>query len=404
MDITDENEASDTNNGDIHDEKRKLCYSCNVHHRRTVLCTGDVHGNDFRMECIQTGRCNGHHHMMKSAIYYGKEDVRIEERDNPVCGDNDIIIKNRYASICGTDVAVYTHGPNTGHKITVGEEFGHEVVSEVAEVGKNVKDIAVGDIVYPYPLLATGDPRRAGTISGFSQYIRIPDCEIGKQIYKVSDKIPLKTAALIEPFTVGTRAARRSDPKPGEKAIVFGAGTIGIAAAMALKQIFGCAQVMLADVSAFRLEKAKKLDFPACNPAKQDVQKEMTKVFGEAHGLGRMTADADIFIDAAGAESVLDTFMKIGKIGSRFVAVAVSNALKQLDILHLTYAQKSIIGSGGYMPEDVRDVMSLMESGAYDIASIITHEFPLDEISRAIATAADTEHALNVIINHEKSL
>lgn len=45
---------------------------------------------------------------MKAAIYYGKEDVRIEERNAPVCGDNDIIIKNRYASICGTDVAVYT--------------------------------------------------------------------------------------------------------------------------------------------------------------------------------------------------------------------------------------------------------------------------------------------------------
>lgn len=340
---------------------------------------------------------------MKAAIYYGKEDVRIEERKNPVCGDNDIVIKNLYASICGTDVAVYTHGPNTGHKITVGEEFGHEVVSEVAEVGKNVKGIAVGDIVYPYPLLATGDPKRAGTIGGFSQYIRIPDCEIGKQVYKVSDKIPLKAAALIEPFTVGTRAARRSDPKHGEKAVVFGAGTIGIAAAMALKQIFGCDQVMLADVSEFRLEKAKELGFPVCDPAKQNVQEEMIKVFGEAHGLSGITADADIFIDAAGAESVLDTFMKTGKIGSRFVAVAVNNALKQLDILHLTYAQKSIIGSGGYMPEDVRDVMNLMKSKVYDIESIITHEFSLDEISQAIAAAADTEHALNVIINHEKT-
>lgn len=340
--------------------------------------------------------------IMKAAIYYGKEDVRIEELENPVCGDNDIVIKNLYASICGTDVAVYTHGPNTGHKITVGKEFGHEVVSQVAEVGKNVKDVKVGDIVYPYPLLATGDPKRAGTIGGFSQYILIPDCQVGRQIYKVSNKIPLKAAALIEPFTVGTRAARRSEPKAGENAIVFGAGTIGIAAAMALKQIFGCNKVMIADVSAFRRQKAEDLGFPVCDPAKQNVQEEMIKVFGEAHGLKGMTADADIFIDAAGAESVLDTFMEVGKIHSRFVAVAVNNALRQLDILHLTYAQKSIIGSGGYMPEDVRDVMSLMESGVYDIESIITHEFPPEEISKAIQTACDTESSLNVVIDHEK--
>lgn len=339
---------------------------------------------------------------MKAAIYYGQKDIRIEEIEKPVCGDNDIIVKNLYASICGTDAAVYTHGPNTGHKITVGGEFGHEVVCKVDEVGKNVKDIEVGDIVYPYPLLAKGDTKRAGTIGGFSEYIHIPNCEAGKQIYKVSDKIPLKTAALIEPFTVGTRAARRSDPKQGENAVVFGAGTIGIAAAMALKQIFKCGEVMIADVSDFRREKAKSLGFPVCDPSKPYVREEMTAVFGEAHSLSGMTANADIFIDAAGAESVLETFMEIGKIGSRFVAVAVNNALRQLDILHLTYAQKSIIGSGGYMPEDVRDVMKLMESGAYDIGSIITHEFPLSEISKAIETACNTEISLNVVIDHQK--
>lgn len=339
---------------------------------------------------------------MKAAIYYGKKDVRIEEIEKTVCGDNDIIVKNLYASICGTDVAVYTHGPNTGHKITVGGEFGHEVVCEVAEVGKNVKNIEVGDIVYPYPLLAKGDTRRAGTIGGFSEYIHIPNCEIGKQIYKVSGNIPIKTAALIEPFTVGTRAARRSAPNQGENAVVFGAGTIGIAAAMALKQIFNCGKVMIADISDFRLEKAKSFGFSVCNPAKQNVREQMTAVFGEAHSLSGMTANADIFIDAAGAESVLENFMQIGKIGSRFVAVAVNKALKQIDILHLTYAQKSIIGSGGYMPEDVRDVMRLMESGVYNIESIITHEFPLNKISEAIETAADTDISLNVIIDHMK--
>lgn len=97
---------------------------------------------------------------------------------------------------------------------------------------------------------------------------------------------------------------------------------------------------------------------------------------------------------------MLDTFMKAGKIGSRFVAVAVNKALREVDILHLTYAQKSIIGSGGYLPEDVRDVMAVMESGVYDIGSIITHTFPLRDIAHALETAVDTAHALNVVIDH----
>ena len=144
---------------------------------------------------------------MRAAVYYGQKDVRIEDLETPRAGDHDIVIRNLYASICGTDVAVYMHGPNTGHRITVGSEFGHEMVSEVVQVGKNVERIQVGDLVYPYPRLAKGDTRRAGTVGGFSEYVLIPNAELGQQVYAVPAQIPVRTACLIEPFTVGFRAA-----------------------------------------------------------------------------------------------------------------------------------------------------------------------------------------------------
>ena len=80
---------------------------------------------------------------MKAGIYLGKEDVEIRELPMPEVGDNDVLVQNLYSSICGTDVAVFTHGPNTGHKVTVGGEFGHETISRVVKVGKNVKDFQV---------------------------------------------------------------------------------------------------------------------------------------------------------------------------------------------------------------------------------------------------------------------
>ena len=172
---------------------------------------------------------------MKAAIYNGQKDVQIISMEMPVAGDNDIVVRNLYASICGTDVAVYMHGPGTGHRVDVGGEFGHEMVSEVVEVGKNVKDIQIGDRVYPYPRLAKGDPRRAGTVGGFSEYVWIPNAELNQQVYHIPDQVSSRTACLIEPFTVGFRAARRSFPQKGENAIVFGAVTIGIAAAIGLK-------------------------------------------------------------------------------------------------------------------------------------------------------------------------
>lgn len=272
---------------------------------------------------------------MKAAIYLGKESVEVRELPEPICGDDDVVIENICSSICGTDVAVFTHGPNTGHRITVGGEFGHETVSRVVEVGRNVTRFSVGERVYPYPLLAKDDTSRAGTI--------------------------------------------------------------GLASAIALKH-FGVDAVMLCDRSDFRLGIAEQLGFIVCNTAREDFIVRATEFFGTAPSLTGPAPDIDCWIDAAGAEEILDDFMAHGKIMSRFVAVAVNKKPRQIDLLHMTYAQKSIIGSGGYCPEDVRDVMDIMASGRWDIASIVTHEFGIEDIEEAIRAAADPEHALNVVI------
>lgn len=334
---------------------------------------------------------------MKSAIYMGKKNIEVREIPVPEVGDNDVLIKNICSSICGTDVAVYTKGTGTGHRITVGMEFGHETISEVYAVGRNITEFKVGQRVYPYPLFAKNDTSRAGTIGGFSEYILIPDAKLNHSLYFVPDSISDRSACLIEPFTVGCRAARRSQPQNCENAIVFGCGTIGIAAAISLKH-FGAGKVMLVDISDFRLDIARKLGFETCNNQRESLYDKAKRYLGEATGLNGKTFDADIFIDAAGAESILDEYMKYGKFESRFVSVAVNNAIRNLDLLHLTYAQKSIIGSGGYTPDDVCDVMQIMESGRWDIDSIITHEFSLENISEAIETAGRSDRAFNVII------
>lgn len=335
---------------------------------------------------------------MKSAIYYGKENIKIEERPMPDVGEDDVLIKNIYSSICGTDTAVFAHGTGTGHKIEVGGEFGHETVSQVVKLGKNVKEFSVGDIVYPYPRFAKGDTKKAGIIGGFSEYILIPKAKLNHSLYLVPREIKTKVACLAEPFTVGCRAARRSEVKKGENAVVFGCGTIGIAAAICLKY-FGCDKVMICDLSDFRLDIAQNLGFEVCNTQKEDFFKKAKNFFGDAAGLGGKTVPkADIFIDAAGAESVLDMFVEYGKIESRIVLVAVNNAIRNFDFLHLTYAQKAIIGSGGYMPEDVEDVFAVMKSKRWDIEKIITGEYPFENLEQAIRAASSCDTALNVVV------
>lgn len=336
---------------------------------------------------------------MRAALYNGQKNIIMTELETPVAGDNDIVVRNIYASICGTDVAVYEHGPNTGHKITIGSEFGHEMVSEVVQIGKNVKGIKVHDRVYPYPRLAKGDPKRAGTTGGFSEYVLIPNAELGKGVYTVPEEISSKEASLIEPFTVGCRAARRAFPRNGEHAIVFGAGTIGIAAAITLMH-FGCNKVMICDHSDFRLEKAKELGFETCNNGRDDLREKAMQAFGSAMSALGETCDVDIYIDAAGADGLIETYQSMGKVDSRMVIVAVKAGLRPIDVLAMTYGQHAIIGSGGYMPEDVKDVLSIMKSGRWNIESIITDEYPWEQLPQAIEKAAKVEEALNVVIRY----
>ena len=80
--------------------------------------------------------------------------------------------------------------------------------------------------------------------------------------------------------------------------------------------------------------------------------------------------------------------------------VAVGTNERNVNILGMTFGQLSIIGSGGYMPEDVQDVLSIMESGKWDIESIITHEYPFEKLEEAIQMAENTDEALNVIIKY----
>ncbi len=337
---------------------------------------------------------------MKSALYYGVKNIEIADLPDYECGDDAVILKNIYSSICGTDVAVYNHGLGLGHRINIGGEFGHETVCRISAVGKNVTDFKVGNRVYPYPLLITGDKSRAGTIGGFSEYIYCPCPEWEKSLYHVDESITDKCAALIEPFTVGCRAARRSIPQKNEKAVVFGAGTIGIAAAISLKY-FGCSQVVICDYSDFRLNICKELGFEVYNNKNDADLDGLKSIIGETRGINGTAIDCDIWIDAAGADSILTAYENLGKFNSRMVLVAVGTNKREIDILGLTFGQKSITGSGGYTPDDVHDVMEIMKSGKWNIEKLITDEYSFDELSAAIERASDVDNALNVVISFE---
>lgn len=158
---------------------------------------------------------------------------------------------------------------------------------------------------------------------------------------------------------------------------------------------------MVCDFSDFWLEKAKGLGFAVCNNGKEDLKARAMDCFGTAPSRFGPTANVDIYIDAAGAPSILELYQSMGKIESRMVVVAVLAGKRPVDVLSMTYSQHALIGSGGYFPEDVQDVLTIMASGQWGVESIITHEYPWGQLPQAIEKASQVDQALNVIIRYE---
>lgn len=295
-----------------------------------------------------------------------------------------MLIKNINASICGSDIAVYKHGTGIGHKISIGEKFGHEMVSEVAEVVLEVKDFKVGQRVYPYPVFAANSPQKAGTLGGFTGCLLIKNAKLNHNLYLVPEEFSNEVAALTEPFTVVTRAVKRAHSKAGENAYVLGAGTIGLAAAFAIRH-FGC-KVMVADRSDYRLDLAKSFGFGVVNTLKDNVKQTQLDCFGKGYSLKENQPNINITIDAIGITDFLQDFLD-----SRFVMVGVDNNPKDINLLGMIFVSQSLIGSGGYRPSDVATVFYILKENQKDISKMVTKIYPWEELVSTIKNAADPE-------------
>ncbi|WP_197431364.1 alcohol dehydrogenase catalytic domain-containing protein [Halorubrum sp. CBA1125] len=186
---------------------------------------------------------------MRSAIYHGREDIRVEEYPEPETGPNDVKIDVSACGICGSDLHEYAAGPisipdDEPHPVT-GETLplpmGHEFAGRVTEVGSNVSEIAVGDKVAANPVIWCGECRYclegeyglcesngfvglSGWGGGFSEYTTVDR----RQAVPIPESVPLEYGPLVEPFSVGLYAIRNSEFSPGDSVAVFGTGPIGL--------------------------------------------------------------------------------------------------------------------------------------------------------------------------------
>lgn len=336
----------------------------------------------------------------KAAIYRGIGSVEVVDLPYPQCGDDDIIVKNLLAGVCGSDVSAYRHGGDT-IMIWKGHEFGHEMVSEVVEIGKNVRGLRLGDHVFPNYGYALRDMKRMATVGGFSEYIRIPQCEVGFSVLKIDNDIPLKSAVLLEPFVIGTRGVKGLNPGPGKTAIVFGAGIIGTSAAIMLAW-YGCRKVMIVDISDARLEKAKSFGLVTCNSAREELKAKAFAEFGSQRGFLGECCNADLYVDAIGLSVAVDNFTMLAGRDASLAVIGVHHAPVSINLLPLCFGNWHIHGSGN-LPTEVTagDVLEMMKSGKYDLCSLVSHEYKVEQIAEALVMGGNSKEAQKVCIRYQ---
>lgn len=335
---------------------------------------------------------------MLAAKFKGEGKLELEEVPQPVIkNDDDVLISVKAASICGTDVHILEVPP--GHPANPDTILGHEYTGEVVEVGKNVKNLKIGDRVVVDPNIICGycDYCKSGAPNyclnmtslgiyidgGFAEYNVAPE----KSLYKISSSVPGEIAALAEPLSCILNGVNKIKFNLGESILILGAGPIGLYYTLFYSSS-GAGKIIVAEVNPYRKEFAKKCGADlVVDPTKQDlleVVKEETKI------------GVDIVIDAVGNQ--LGNAIKFVKKGGTILLFGMNeNALPQVKQYDITKNEITVVGT--YIARwTFPQAVKILESGSLkNLENLITHRIPLKDIKNGIEIMKKGE-AVKIIV------
>lgn len=344
---------------------------------------------------------------MRAVIYQGIGRIEVEDAPMPEIGPKDVLVKNVRAGICGTDIGAYLRG---GDDVGIfpGNQIGHEFVSEVVEVGSEVTDerIVPGLRVFINPTTSKrqGEGRSpveiADSAGGLTQYISIHDAAIDYNLHPLPDNVSFDKAVVIEPFSVANHGVNIADPKPEERAIVFGAGAIGLGVLCNLKAR-GVKEVIVSDIVQNRLDVVEALGGIPVNGKETDPIEFAIEKFGYVEDMnGNKKPDVDMYFDSAGSPNAVPDYMRGGKPGSRCIVLALSAITVEIAPAMLVLSELSLLGSTAYSATDINEVIQYLGEEKYDPTPVITHHFAQEDAAKAFETAVEhKDEAIKVVID-----
>lgn len=315
----------------------------------------------------------------------------MDEKPVPDIPENWSRVKVAYAGICGTDLNIFvgSHPRAKGPLI-----LGHEIAGVLEDGHSTFEE---GTHVVVQPLLSCGkcEPCKSGNEhvcrdlriigidcdGGMAEYVSVPN----NSIYTLPKDLPLQIGALVEPLAVGIHAVSESGIKPEDSALIFGAGTIGLCMAIALKQ-WGVSKITIAETVPFRRMKAKEMGFSTINPMEQDL-------------LETDNSDGfDFTFDCAGHPSVAEQIVEVTKIRGKIMIVGAYKEPPTIDLLQVMFKEITLQGARVYTKDDFKKAIELLPIAGHLLKEMITDVLSPNEAQKGFELLLSSPEAVKILL------
>jgi len=345
---------------------------------------------------------------MKAAVLKGIENLEMEDISRPTPSPQEILIKVKACSICGTDIRVYHHG----HKhMRFPRIIGHELSGEIVEIGKRVEGHKLGEKVAIAPAIPCGRCHycRRGMQSmcinltaigyhydgGFAEFMVVPEDAVRNGcVNTIPSELSFEEAALAEPLACAINGQQLSQISLGNTVVVVGAGPLGCIH-LQLAKAKGASRTILVELSRERIDFAKKFAFPdiVINPSSENA---IQRIKEETEGRG---ADR-IIVSCPSGKAQEESLSMVAPRGiiNFFGGLPLDNPFIKFNSNLIHYGEFYVVGTHGSAPYHNELALSLISQKKVRIKELVTHRLPLERLEEGLALA-ENKKGMKVLIN-----
>lgn len=337
---------------------------------------------------------------LKANYFIGNGAFELRDVEIPHAGPGEIVVKNMVCGVCGTDVHIKNGEPGSAD-VNPPVVLGHEYAGEVVEVGAGVTSLKPGDHVTVDPNIYCGqcvycrngkkqlcpNMQAVGVTrdGGFAQYSLVPEA----QAFRLLPSVPYEAGAMAEPLACCLHGIDLAGIKPGQTVCVIGGGAIGLIM-LQLAKLSGAARLILSEPNAKRREAAKALG------ADETVDPTDPEQFAGA------AESADVVVECVGNNPAVQSAFAFAKKGAVIVLFSVPKPEAQFPLPLFDVYKKELTIKGSFVnPDTHHRAVELINAGRLDFGPIITHRYPLAELSEAIAAQSGSESIKVVVMAQE---